>query len=67
MPHELRGQRGRDREGTGAMVQHRAVAGPNEAVCQGYRHHAIVAYDCASLHLDDGCALRCGAAQVHNK
>ncbi len=49
VPHGLRSQRGWDQEGTRVAAQHRVVARPNEAMCQGCCRHAAVACDCVGF------------------
>ncbi|CAM6030938.1 unnamed protein product [Sphagnum balticum] len=62
-PHGLQGQGRRDR-GAGAIAQHRAVVGLDEAVCQGCHCNVTIACCCAHLHPNDKCAPWRGAAQV---
>jgi hypothetical protein len=49
------------------MTQHRAIARPNEVVCQGHCHHIAMVYNYASLHLSGGCAPWRGVVQVRNE
>jgi hypothetical protein len=67
MLHGLPGQRKRDWKRTSVAIQHRALAGPNEAMHQGHRRHATMACDFMGLHLGSRCTPRRGVAQVCNE